>query len=348
MGGLLYKRQQNIENRPEDEIYQNIIPFNEKIPKDEFLCPNCRQLVPEVLSIHMDIKKIDFKCKICNKIYKNSQSYQSELLKNNYLFTICHYCDKSSQNNEDIFSYCYDCKFDFCDQCKPIHDKENIGHIKIIKINEKKNRCLEHFNENYNNFCNDCGENICEKSESSLHKGHEITKINKLIKDLDKKKSNSIKIIENKNKELLNIIKFNETIINCFHKQKNNYLYLKSLKNISDAFQREKLRDSNDLKFVLYDIDKEIKNSEKENEKLSDDKDSEDEIEIERQNENLLLNKKKLNDENLKCISKIKFNNLKEINLSENKIKNIGLLSNISLPYLELLNLSFKIFIYSK
>jgi hypothetical protein len=128
MGGLLYKRQ-NIENRPEDEIYQNIIPFNEKIPKDEFLCPNCHQLVPEVLSLHLDIKKIDFKCKICNKIYKNSQSYQSELLKNNYLFTKCHYCDKSSQNNEDIFSYCYDCKFDFCDQCKPNHDKENIAAV---------------------------------------------------------------------------------------------------------------------------------------------------------------------------------------------------------------------------
>jgi Leucine-rich repeat (LRR) protein len=55
----------------------------------------------------------------------------------------------------------------------------------------------------------------------------------------------------------------------------------------------------------------------------------------------LFLSKKTLNDENLKSISKIKFNNLKEINLSENNIENIDLLSNISLPYLELLNLSY-------
>ena len=56
MGCLFSKR----ENIPFEDGDIDIIPFNEKIPKDEFLCPNCHQLVPEVLSLHLDIKKIDF------------------------------------------------------------------------------------------------------------------------------------------------------------------------------------------------------------------------------------------------------------------------------------------------
>jgi Leucine-rich repeat (LRR) protein len=110
------------------------------------------------------------------------------------------------------------------------------------------------------------------------------------------------------------------------------------LKNVSEAFKKEKERDSNDLKFVLNGLDKEIENSEKEIEEFSDEKDLN--FEIEREKENLLLSQEELNDKNLKCISKIKFNNLKEIDLSENNIINIDLLRNISLPYLELLNLS--------
>ena len=54
----------------------------------------------------------------------------------------------------------------------------------------------------------------------------------------------------------------------------------------------------------------------------------------------MILSNKKLNDENIKCISRIKFNQLKEIDLSENKIANIESLCNINLPFLEFLNLS--------
>ena len=125
--------------------------------------------------------------------------------------------------------------------------------------------------------------------------------------------------------------------MNCFKKQKNNYLYLINLKNIFRALQREKNRFSNDLKLVLNDFDNEIKNSEKAIIKIFNEKD----IKIERQEENLLLSNKQINDENIKLISLIKFNNLKEINLSENEITNIEPLCNINLPYLELLNLSY-------
>ena len=64
-------------------------------------------------------------------------------------------------------------------------------------------------------------------------------------------------------------------------------------------------------------------------------------IKIERQEENLILRKKKINDENIKCISLIKFNQLKEIDLSENEITSIEHLRNMNLPFLEFLNLSY-------
>ena len=331
MGCFLSKRK-NINFNNEDIDF---VPLYEKVPKDEFLCPECLQFVPEILNLHVDNKRIDFICSKCNKINKKSLNYQDKLKENNYLYTKCSYCGLSSENNGDIFSYCYDCKKDFCDKCEEKHKEEAIGHIYIIKINEKNNRCLEHYDEEIINFCTDCGKKICEKSVSDPHKGH--TKIN--LNDLNKKYLESIEIIKNKNKELLNIIKFNKTIMNLYNKKKNNFLYLKSLKNIANEYKSEKERDSNDLKFVLNDFDNEIKNSEKESETIF--KGKEFDFEIQRQEENLLLSKGELNDDNFKCISKIKFNNLREINLSENNITNIDLLCNISLPYLELLNLSF-------
>jgi len=125
--------------------------------------------------------------------------------------------------------------------------------------------------------------------------------------------------------------------MNCFKKQKNNYLYLINLKNIFLALRREKNRDSNDLKLILNDNDKEIENSEKSIKKIFIEK----YVKIERQEIHLFLSNKQINDENIKLIFQIKFNNLKEINLSENEIKIIEPLCNINLPYLKLLNLSY-------
>ena len=112
--------------------------------------------------------------------------------------------------------------------------------------------------------------------------------------------------------------------------------FLKSLKNISNSLEKEKLRDSNDLKFLLAAFNNEIEISDKAIEDFLDVKD----ILIQRQEENLILSNKKLNNENIKCISLIKFNQLKEIDLSENEISNIESFCNINLPFLEFLNLS--------
>ena len=202
---------------------------------------------------------------------------------------------------------------------------------KIIKVNEKKKKCLKHYGQEVNKFCKDCKENIC-KLDLKRHKYHKINELSDFEKDLNKNKA----IIEEKNEKLLKIIGFNEALLNAFDKHKYNYFYLKSLKNIYYTLQREKDRDSNDLPFLLNDFENKIKNSKKASNSFFIAKKKD----IKREEDKLIFIKEKINDENIKCISQIKFNNLKVINLSGNEITNIKLLCNISLPYLELLNLS--------
>ena len=112
---------------------------------------------------------------------------------------------------------------------------------------------------------------------------------------------------------------------------------LKSLKNICNSFEKEKLRDPNDLKFLSTALNNEIDISNKAIDKFYDQK----KIKIEREAENLTLSNKKINDENIKCISIIIFIQLKDIDLSYNEITNIRPLCRAKLPSLEKLNLSF-------
>ena len=346
MGCLLCKQVKI--NEETKKIFQSKL-----IPSDEFLCSNCSEFIPEILSIHFDNMKIDFECKKCSKIKENYENYQLKLDYHNYFYTPCYYCKQTSQNNEDFFFYCYDCRKEFCskEKCQKEHEKDHeeengkepgkengkepeeikIRKEKIIKVNEKKKKCLKHYGQEVNIFCKDCKENVC-KLDLNGHITHEITKLSYFEKDFIKNKI----IIEEKNEQLLKIIGFNEALLNAFDKHKNNYNYLKSLENIYNSLEKDKERDSNDLIFLLNDFENKIKKSKKASNNIYIAK----KMDIEREKDKLIFFNKKINDENIKCISQIKFNNLKVINLSENEITDIKPLCNISLPYLELLNLS--------
>ena len=152
----------------------------------------------------------------------------------------------------------------------------------------------------------------------------------------DKALKDSIEIIEKKNEQIKKIIKFNNIIKQNCEEYQNNYLYFENFKNICESFRRENIRDSNDLKFLFTAFNNEIELSNNAISEIWTKK----RIKIERETEDLLLNNNKLNDENIKCISKIKFNQLKEIDLSKNEITSIESFCNINLPFLEFLNLS--------
>ncbi len=162
----------------------------------------------------------------------------------------------------------------------------------------------------------------------------------KKIKEIftsDEKKFNEAKeAIKLKNEQLKKIIEFNEKFLKESQNFKNNYFYVKSFKNIYQSLVKEKLRDSNDIKLLLNTLNYELKKSDKAIDDFFDEKDEK----IERQVESIILCNKKLNNESIRCISLIKFNQLKEIILSENQITDIEPLCYINLPFLEFLDLS--------
>ena len=158
-----------------------------------------------------------------------------------------------------------------------------------------------------------------------------------LKKIFQNKLENAKETIKKKNEQLENIIKFNRLVKNTCQKYQNNYFHLKSLKNINQALKKEILRDSNDLRFLIAAFNTEIEFSDKAIEIF----DKITKIKIEGKEESLFFSKKKLNDKNIMTLSMIKFNQLKEIDLSENEITNIEPIYNMNLPFLEFLNLSF-------
>ena len=271
------KNGENLEIQLGDIFGESSISRNQQIPGDEFLCPECHKLEPEILNINVDNKTIEFQCKICGG--------------NEYKFEYFY----KKIDSDDIICYYFELNAD------------NQGNKFWLKEYKKQNHSSK---DNKNSLM----EQISER-------------------DLKENKE----IIKQKNEQLKKIIKFNEVIIKTIEYHQNNYVHLKNLKNICNSFERENLRDSTDLKFVFTYFNNEIEISNKAIDKFLDTKN----VKIEREEENLFLSNKQINDENIKCLSIIKFNQLKDIDLSYNDITNIEPLSKANLPFLEKLNLSF-------
>jgi len=108
-----------------------------------------------------------------------------------------------------------------------------------------------------------------------------------LISNSEFKKSK--KIIKQKNEQLKKIIKFNKIILEACERYLNNYFHINSLKNICYSLNRETYRDSNDLKYLFTVFNNEIEISDKAIKYFLDEKN----IKIKRQEEYLILSKKK-------------------------------------------------------
>ena len=178
---------------------------------------------------------------------------------------------------------------------------------------------------------------LFKESENKSEESEYIKKSS--TKNINKDELNESKeMIKLKNEQLKKLIMFNQIILKASEQSQYNYYHLKSIKNILKSLKKEKGRDSNDLKFILTAFNYDIKIAEDAIKKVDDFLGKNEKIE--RQLERLLLNGKNLKDEYIEYISQIKFNQLKEINLSGNGIKNIEPLCNMNLPFLEFLNLS--------
>ena len=227
---------------------------------------------------------------------------------------------KINVDNKKIEFYCKKCAEKEYESKDFAHEKKRDNSINYYLRPNGKNKENQFWFKEYNK------KNVNSSTLKSL-----------LKKIFQNKLENAKETINKKNEQLNNLIKFNRLVQNTCQKYQNNYFHLKSLKNIHQKLQKEILRDSNDLRLLLTAFNNEIEFSDKaiaffeENTK----------IKIERQEESLFFSKKQLNDINIMTLSMIKFNQLKEIDLSENEITNIEPISNMNLPFLEFLNLSF-------
>ena len=283
------------------------------------LCSKCGE-TPEILKIHTDNSKIEFNCKNCGEYEISINNHYDELSKNKFSSD-----ENTSLNNKEY--YCFNCK----KNCGENHSGHN-----CIEIDEKKKKCLEH-KEDFKYFCQDCKKNICKKEKESYHENHKIIPINLMtsyIIDNQKK-------IDDINSALQNIIEFNETILNKAERFKNEDFYVNSIKNMGKSLKEGNERNSKDIKCLFKGLSMGIHNSLKAFEELNNDNKDNKDNHLKRDCKYLQLSGKELEDNDFKLISQISFNLLKEIDISDNKIKNIQSFKKMSLPFLEFINLSF-------
>jgi len=264
----------------------------------------------------------------------NTNSYENEIL-------LCSKCGeipeilKVHTDNSTIEFNCRNCgeyEISIDNHFAELSKKYSNNNHSDDKVDETKNKCLEH-NEEFQYFCFDCKKNLCETEKKNYHEIHETIEIKKMRESLIKNQNK----IDEINAALQNIVEFNETILDKAEIFKNQQFYINSIKNMGKSLKEGNERNTKDIKCLFNGLSDGIKNSLTAIESLIDNKD----IYLHRDDKYLHLNDRKLEDQDFKDISHICFNQLKEIDISENKIKTIQSLKKMSLPFLEFLNLSY-------
>jgi Leucine-rich repeat (LRR) protein len=290
----------------------------------EILCSKCGN-IPIILKAHTDNGKIELECKKCGIYEILIDDYLDELSENNY-FKKCNHCECKDINK--IYYYCFNCKKDFCENCK---NNYHSGH-ESIEVDQKKKVCIKHKRE-FKYYCYDDQENFCEEEKEVEHKGHEIKEISAFEKDcfINYCKNNSLGEI---NEELNKLVKFNDLILKNIEIFKDNKLYINSIKNMGESLKEGNKRNSKDIKFLLKEYSQSMEISNKAIEALKNKE------KLHKIDKNVYLWNKDLVDQDFKYLCQIRFNQLKELDISENKITNIEPFNRMSLPFLEFLNLS--------
>ena len=283
--------------------------------ENRLFCFKC-QKIPEILNVNIDNGKIEMKCKNCGIFECNVKDYIDRLNQQN--INQCN-CD----SKKEVIYYCYECKENKCSNCK----KSNCGKYKeneihhYIEVTERRRKCPLHYKKDITKFCVDCQENLC--SDCNMHKSHEKIDISELGQDASIDKDN----IKNEIKNLKNMKQFYLMISKNRTKEEKD--------KICEYIKEEKERNSKQIKFLLDSKKIKIKDHDKAITTLEDKG-----INIELNEEKLSLNDREIDNKILHLISKIQFKNLREIDLSKNKIINIEPLTRMNLCNLLNLNLS--------
>ena len=213
---------------------------------------------------------------------------------------VCFKCKKACEkkNSEDLskilegFGYCHGCEKIICSSCVKIHEenekkKDPINH-KLVPLDKYINFCPLHRNK-YSAYCFDCKKNTCVKcTEHRQHKKYHFDDYLLLEEDVKKYKQNIFNLrtncenLENQINSILdkirndfhqtmqkniNILKFNEFLLDAYQTNQFNYFYLQNvLNNFSNLEIINKKLTEKDIKTQLIDMIQEMKLEEINNE----------------------------------------------------------------------------------
>ena len=226
--------------KEEEKVEQKL----QQIPKDQYLCPKC--LIPhEIRHINEETKEIEIHCANKCQTKYTIKDYLDHMCRISYYYYKCEICKKKMQKNYkieegNIFKYCFECNKIICLQCYDfMHQK--LKHTNIIPSNEIFNKCGNHANEDYLQFCINCSTHLCSKCTFSPHKGHILVTLNSILptqKEIDKFKNKKEEYL-NKKKELLkqieeldNLIYLNDIVLQTYLKHQKNYYYIINVLNL--------------------------------------------------------------------------------------------------------------------
>ena len=230
-----------VEQKKEEEQLEQKL---QQIPKDQYLCPKC--LIPhEICHLNEESKEVEIHCfNNCQTKY-TIKDYLTHICRISYYYYKCEICKQKIQKNykieeRNIFKYCFECNKIICLQCYDF-SHQKLNHKNIVSSNEIFNKCSEHPNEDYVQFCKNCSCHLCQKCITTPHKGHIILTLNSILptqKEINQFMNKKQEYI-NKKKELLkqieeldNLIYLNDIILQTYLKHPKNYYYIANVHNL--------------------------------------------------------------------------------------------------------------------
>ena len=329
------KREKQDYHQVMDRKYEENSTLYGLIPNDQYLCPKC-DAIPQLINVHTDNGYLEFKCIKHGEIFIKVDNYLEKMKDSKtYYKERCCQCRKlqSDCKNEEIFKYCLQCKMTFCKEHTEKHLAENKSHEKmIILINEKNGKCPEHPSNECVQYCENCNMNLCSNCLEK-HNGHIIKHLFSIQADTDSK------IIAEKNKILLNIIKFSDIILDTYRKCPYNYFHILNTKTLADSIRNENERNTEYINFAMKRFEKKFEAHKKSIDELNKSLEKFN-VKINGEEENLSLNNMDLNDKIFKTLCQISFHQLKNVDFSGNHISDLKSLKDLDLSSLESLNLS--------
>ena len=274
-----------------------------------YRCPKCL-IVPEITNINYTQNKILLEC----PFHKNNLMDINDYL-NSLKFILCSECNLKISSKE-ISYYCITCKKIICLNCQKNHPKEH----NIINLNEYNIKCQIHYN-NYEYYCLNCSSNLCQICFDNHDNKHNIIPLSKFFL-----KKEELDYVINQNEKYEKIIKMyqnylalNNLILDTYNNFKNNFYYIKNIKNLIRYIYNEELNNS--------EISTTQKNLLKQNEILEK-FNSEYDTEYNLDTEVIYLNWKKIKKCSLESLSQIEFKKLKEFQSVGTGIMDISFLEN--------------------